>query len=146
VNYCVRRQICKGADTLLCNSLFRSTNDIFQRLPLLLTLDAISQATVATANLAPRKLSCAPEFTIRVENNGGANAAASTTRVEVLATVPIPVDIETPAIPAGGFVDLEPPTLPDFCSTRCSITITADVNNDVDESDEANNIVETSCP
>jgi hypothetical protein len=86
-------------------------------------------------DLVPTLETCSP-LTVRVTNMGGGAADPSTTRVEVLATIPIPRDFATPSIAAGKDVVIKAGTLPDFCrvGTGCNVTATADVNDVVMES------------
>lgn len=103
-------------------------------------------AYIFEPDLVPRTLLCSPRLVLRVDNRGAVDAGPSITHVEVLATVPIPRDVHTPAIPAGGFVSIDAGKLPAFCRTGCTLNITADVNNNVAESDETNNVVNERCP
>jgi hypothetical protein len=91
-------------------------------------------------DLVPMVETCNP-LTVRVKNMGGGAADPSTTRVEVLATIPIPMDFATPSIAAETGVVIAAGKLPDFCrvGTGCNVTATADVNDVVTESDETNN-------
>jgi len=81
---------------------------------------------------------------IRIRNRGTVDAPASITRVEFF---PGGVFLlSTPAIPASGTVDLPPLDFPAGCSDPdCDFTITVDFNNDVNESDEGNNIAVGRC-
>jgi hypothetical protein len=81
---------------------------------------------------------------VTVKNQGNANARASTTTVEFfpggLFSLP------TPAIPAGGTVDLAPLNIPAGCyNPDCEFKITVDSNNQIKESNEGNNIANGSC-
>jgi CARDB len=81
---------------------------------------------------------------VTVKNQGSAAAPASTTKVEFNpgGSFPIP----TPAIPAGGSVDLPRISIPDACpNPDCDFKITVDSNGQVNESNEGNNTVNGIC-
>lgn len=78
---------------------------------------------------------------VTVKNQGDADAGPSKTTVTFGNR---PFTLNTPAIPAGGSVDL----LFDLavsCSPNCSFTINVDSNNQVNESNEGNNTVNGGC-
>ncbi|MFX0108932.1 MAG: CARDB domain-containing protein [Candidatus Hodarchaeota archaeon] len=81
---------------------------------------------------------------VTVRNQGNADAPPSTTTVEFTpgGSFPLP----TPAIPAGGSVDLSPLSIPAECfDADCEFKITVDSLNKVDESDEGNNSANGRC-
>lgn len=81
---------------------------------------------------------------VTVKNQGSADAGPSTTRVEF--SPGGPVDIATPPIAAGQSVDLPPVGMPAACfNPDCNFRIVVDLNNDVDESDEMNNVASGTC-
>ena len=84
------------------------------------------------------------KLVIRVRNQGAVEAPASITKIEFS---PGGVFLlETPAIPASGSVDLGPFNFPAGCSDPdCDFTITVDFNNQVNESNEGNNIAPGRC-
>jgi hypothetical protein len=54
--------------------------------------------------------------------------------------------LPTPAIPAGGSVDLSPLSIPGACfNPDCDFKITVDSNGQVNESNEGNNTVSGNC-
>jgi len=81
---------------------------------------------------------------VTVKNQGAADAGASTTRVDFQpAGSP---SLPTPPIPAGASVDLLF-TIPAGCFVPdCHYKIVVDSNNQVDESNESNNTVDSVCP
>jgi hypothetical protein len=83
--------------------------------------------------------------TIAVENRGSVDAGPSTT-VAAFSTGGIQ-RIPTPAIPAGQRQEL-PLDVPDQCraSPDCQVGVVADADDDVAESDEANNEVRGPIP
>jgi hypothetical protein len=86
------------------------------------------------------------QVVIRVENQGGAFAPASITRVDFR---PLPsVYMPTAGVRPGGIVDLDPIGLPPGCGHDCAFTITVDSTDTVDEgpAGEANNIAVGNCP
>lgn len=79
---------------------------------------------------------------VSVKNQGNADAGPSKTTVTF---VNKPFTLDTPAIPAGGSVDLLF-KVPSGCfSPDCSFKITVDSNNQVNESDEENNSTNGGC-
>ncbi len=81
---------------------------------------------------------------VTVKNQGNADAPASTTKVEFLSGGV--VEIPTPAIPAGGSVDLGPISFPTGCFVPdCPFRITVDSKNEVIESNKANNSASGFC-
>lgn len=81
---------------------------------------------------------------VTVKNQGSADAAGSTTKVEFFPGGP--VSLPTPAIPAGGSVDLEFPLPSDFSRANSGdFRITVDSDNTVDESNEGNNSADGAC-
>jgi hypothetical protein len=84
------------------------------------------------------------KLVIRVKNGGPVDAPASTTRVEF--SPGGVVLLMTPPIPAGGTVDIGPIGFPAVCfDPDCEFTITVDVNNNVNESNEVNNTAAGRC-
>ena len=80
---------------------------------------------------------------VSVKNQGNANAGISKTTIVFSNTSST---LDTPAIPAGGSVDLLF-NVPIGCSSlNCSFRITVDSVNQVDESNEGNNSASGSCP
>ena len=83
---------------------------------------------------------------IRVENTGSGFAPASITRVSFFSLGS--VDLPTPGIAAGDFVDLGPVSLPGGCfNPDCDFSITVDALNSVDEGQtgESNNTAPGGC-
>lgn len=81
---------------------------------------------------------------IRIRNQGAGDAPASITRV--VFSPGGPVDIPTPAIPAGQTVTLDPIDVPGECfDPDCSFTITANANNDFNEANTTNNAARGAC-
>jgi hypothetical protein len=75
---------------------------------------------------------------VRVKNQGGAFAPASITKVDFFAFGS--VNIPTPRLSPGEFIDLGPIKPPTGCfNPSCQFRITVDSGNSVDESDEGNN-------
>jgi hypothetical protein len=114
-----------------------------QRLPEKICVDSSGKP-----DLVAGVIKCNP-LQVNVTNKGEQAAPASTTRVAVLATVPITKNIATPSIPASGSpsntVTLEAGMLPAFCAGGCQVTSIADVANVVDESVEDDNISTQTC-
>ncbi len=92
-----------------------------------------------------------PRITIQVKNQGGADAAGSSTRFEFLAaTTPAWTGfyVPTPSIMAGGVVEVSrriPPACFDVGQGTCSFKLTVDALSEVVESDETNNASQGSC-
>jgi hypothetical protein len=81
---------------------------------------------------------------VAVKNQGIADAPASTTTVQF--TPGGSFDLPTPAIPAGGTVDLPPLPIPPSCfNPDCNFRIIADSKGQVVESDEGNNVASGTC-
>jgi hypothetical protein len=81
---------------------------------------------------------------VTVKNQGNGNAGPSTTRVDFGAFGF--VDMPTPAIPAGTAVDLPGVKHPEHCfNPDCDFRITVDFGNQLDESDEGNNVASGFC-
>ena len=84
------------------------------------------------------------KLVVTVKNQGNADAPASTTRV-----IFVPggtFDLPTPPIPAGGSVDLPPISIPGVCfNPDCNFRIIVDANNQVVESNKANNTGSGNC-
>jgi subtilase family serine protease len=81
---------------------------------------------------------------VTVKNQGTAAAPASTATVEFYPGGPF--QLQTPAIPAGGSVDLEPLSIPAACfNPDCEFKITVDSGSQVKESNEGNNTVSCRC-
>jgi len=79
----------------------------------------------------------AGKLVVTVKNQGDADAPASIARVTFSPGGSF--DLPTPPIPAGGSVHLLPLSVPEECSMG-SFTIMVDANNEVVESNEANNM------
>lgn len=80
---------------------------------------------------------------VTVKNQGDANAGASKTTV-IFGNINTPVTLDTPAISAGGSVDLLF-NLVVSCSRNCSFTINVDSSNQVNESNKQNNSANGAC-
>jgi len=81
---------------------------------------------------------------VRVKNQGTADAPASTTTVHFAPGGSF--DLPTPAIPAGGTVDLPPLPIPGPCyNPDCNFRIVVDSKNEIVESDEGNNFASGLC-
>ncbi len=82
------------------------------------------------------------QLIVKVENKGNVAAPASTTRVGFHG---INVSLPTPAIPAGGWVEVYA-DIPSPCwQPDCSFTITVDFGNVVGEANENNNVANGVC-
>jgi hypothetical protein len=91
------------------------------------------------------KLDQGGRLVMTVRNQGAAPAGPSTTTVEFFPGGAFPV--ATPAVPAGGTVDLAPIGLPQGCSNPdCDFRITVDSVGVVDEVREDNNRADGQCP
>ena len=82
-------------------------------------------------------------LTVTVKNQGDSAAGPSTTQVDFL--VFGKVSQPTPALAPGASVDLTFQIPPGCFNPDCEFVITVDVNNEVDESDEGNNIAKSAC-
>ena len=82
-------------------------------------------------------------LTVTVKNQGDGPAGPSTTQVDFLAFGK--VTQPTPALAAGASVDLTFAIPPGCFDPNCEFLITVDLNNEVDESDETNNIAKGAC-
>jgi hypothetical protein len=81
---------------------------------------------------------------VTVKNQGTVDAPASTTTVDFVPGGSFP--LSTPAIPAGGSVDLTPLSIPAACfNPDCDFRITVDSNNQINESNEGNNNASGTC-
>jgi CARDB protein len=82
---------------------------------------------------------------VSIKNQGNADAGASKTTVTFGNNAPQTLD--TPAIPAGGSVDLlfRVPVPSNCVIHNCSFKITVDSSNQVDEQNEGNNTVNDGC-
>lgn len=81
---------------------------------------------------------------VTVRNQGTGDAPASTTTVHFVPGGSF--DVPTPAIAAGGSVDLPPIPIPAPCfNPDCNFRITVDSKNEVVESDEGNNFASGTC-
>jgi hypothetical protein len=90
------------------------------------------------------RLDARGRLVVTVKNQGNADAPASVTTVEFLPGGG--VKIPTPAIPAGGSVELPPVSMPADChKPECNFTIRVDSGGQVDESNEGNNTGSGSC-
>jgi len=84
------------------------------------------------------------KLVVTVKNQGTAAAPASTTTVKFSPGGSF--QLSTPAIPAGGSVDLPPLSIPAGCyNPDCDFKITVDSNNQINESNEGNNSVAGNC-
>jgi hypothetical protein len=81
---------------------------------------------------------------VRVRNQGNADAPSSTIRVQFMPGGPD--SLSTPAIPAGGFVDLPTPIPSNCFNPDCNFRITVDFGNQIVESNEGNNVANGLCP
>lgn len=83
-------------------------------------------------------------LTVTVKNQGAAPAGPSTTTVEFFPGGAFP--ISTPAVPAGGMVDLPPVAVPRGCfNPDCDFRITVDSGGVLDEIREDNNRADGRC-
>jgi subtilase family serine protease len=82
---------------------------------------------------------------VRVKNEGTAAAAISRSRIDFVNEGVVRF-VETPAIPAGGFVDLLV-DLPSTChgAAQCAFTICTDSDNRIIERREDNNCMRAVC-
>lgn len=86
----------------------------------------------------------AGKLIVTVGNQGNADAPASTTLVEF--SVGGSVSLPTSPVPAGGSVDLPPISIPGVCfHPDCNFKIIVDLNNQVNESNELNNVATGVC-
>jgi len=84
------------------------------------------------------------KLVVTVKNQGNANAPASTTRVEF--GFGGSFQLPTPAITAGGFVELPPLSIPATCyNPDCEFKITVDSTNQINESNKENNTASGLC-
>ncbi len=84
------------------------------------------------------------KLVVTVKNQGNADAPPSMTKVIFARGGSF--DLPTPAIPAGGSVDLPPLSMPGVCFVpNCDFKIIVDVNNQVVESNKANNTASGTC-
>jgi CARDB len=84
------------------------------------------------------------QVVVRVENQGGAFAPASITKVDFFSFGS--VDVPTLGISPGEFIDLGPIKPPAGCfNPNCQFRITVDSGNSVDESDQENNSANGVC-
>ena len=82
---------------------------------------------------------------VAIRNQDAGNANPSTTRVSFSRGTS--VQLRTPEVEGGRIVTLDPITIPPECfAPDCLLTVTADLEDDVDESNEDNNIVDERCP
>jgi len=78
------------------------------------------------------------KLVVTVKNQGNVNAPDSTTRVEF--GFGGSFQLPTPAITAGGFVELPPLSIPATCyNPDCEFKITVDSTNRINESNKENN-------
>ena len=124
---------------------------------ILLVAIALSGCTVDLMVVGKADLSGPPSFcklvkegpdkgklVVTVKNQGTAAAPASTTTVEFSPGGSF--QLPTPAIPAGGSVDLTPLKIPGVCfNPDCDFKITLDSNGQVNESNEGNNTADGNC-
>ena len=82
-------------------------------------------------------------LTVTVKNQGSSDAGPSVTVVDFLAFGKVPMP--TPPLAAGASVDLSFPIPPGCFDPNCEFQIIVDSNNQVNESNEANNIVKGAC-
>ncbi len=81
---------------------------------------------------------------VTVKNQGTTAAPASATLLEFSPGGPL--QVSTPAIPAGASVDLGPLSAPGGCyNPDCEFKITVDSNNQINESNEGNNSANGQC-
>jgi hypothetical protein len=82
------------------------------------------------------------QLLVTIRNQGTADAPPSTTRLDFGPAGA--VDTSTPPVPANGSVEILV-NAPQSCATSCRFRITVDVSDQVDESDETNNVVDSTC-
>lgn len=83
------------------------------------------------------------DLVIVIKNKGSVDAPQSTTKVDFLPGGAF--SLPTPGIPAGDSIDLRV-TIPETCfQPECQFRITADADNQVNESNEANNVADGKC-
>jgi len=84
------------------------------------------------------------KLVVTVKNQGNVNAPDSTTRVEF--GFGGSFQLPTPAITAGGFVELPPLSIPATCyNPDCEFKITVDSTNQINESNKENNTASDLC-
>jgi hypothetical protein len=83
------------------------------------------------------------DLVVVIKNQGSADAPATIT--EVAFAIGGTVTLPTPAIPANDSVDLRVTIPPECFIPECGFRITADVKNQVAESDETNNVEKGIC-
>jgi len=82
---------------------------------------------------------------VTVKNGGDANAPPSVTTVKFFPQG-VPIDVATPAIDAGSFVDLVPIPIPAGCfDPDCDFSFAVDSHNQVKEYKEDNNTAQGIC-
>jgi hypothetical protein len=85
-----------------------------------------------------------PKLIVSVRNQGHADAPPSTTTVSFSPGGVF--QLPTPAVPAGGAVDLPPLNVPMACfNPNCEFKITVDSANTVNESNAGNNSAQGKC-
>ena len=83
-------------------------------------------------------------FLVVIRNQDAEKADRSTTRVTF--SRGSGMDLATPEVDGGRIVTLDPITIPAECfAPECLVTVTVDSRDDVDESNEDNNVVEERC-
>ena len=86
----------------------------------------------------------ATKVVVSVKNQGNADSPASTTTVDFFNRGSF--QLPTPAIPAGGSVDLPPLNIPAGCfDPDCDFKITVDSGSQINESNEGNNNTDGRC-
>jgi hypothetical protein len=90
------------------------------------------------------KLDSQGRLLVSVRNQGSADAAASTTKVEFFPGGPRL--LPTPPLVPGRLADLPPIDMPKACfNPNCRFQLTVDANNELMESNEGNNRAEGMC-